>query len=179
MDSNVRTDRFLHSFSLNPSITFETQHTDEKPVLMLRAHPITQLPWIFNALFLFLVLIILNLIPLGFITINQRIIVNVFGIVFILSYLWYNFLHWFYNVGIVTNERIVDVDFSNILYKEVNIAMLDKIEDITSKSSGYIGSLFNFGDVFVQTAGSELNIEFHKTPAPSEVVDIINKLIRR
>ena len=40
-----------------------------------------------------------------------------------------------------------------------------------------MASLFNFGNVFVQTAGNELNIEFTNVPGSSDVVKIINSVI--
>jgi hypothetical protein len=80
-------------------------------------------------------------------------------------------------VGLITNERIVDVDFYNVLYKEVTATRIEKIEDVTSKSGGFIESFFHYGDVFVQTAGNELNIEFLEVPSPSRVVRIINDLM--
>ena len=76
----------------------------------------------------------------------------------------------------MTNKRILDVDFYSILYREVSETRLTKVEDITSKTGGYFGSLFNYGNVFVQTAGSEVNIEFLNVPDPANAVKIINDL---
>ena len=82
-------------------------------------------------------------------------------------------------MGIVTNKRIIDIDFSSILYRETTEARLANVEDITSKQVGYFGSFFHYGNVFVQTAGTYTNIEFLNVPEPAEVVEIINRLHRR
>ncbi len=108
---------------------------------------------------------------------KQVLMINVFSLVFVFSYLWFNFLHWFYNVGIITNERVVDVDFINVVYREINSARLEKIEDITSRGVGYFGSLFNYGNIFIQTAGAEINIEFQNVPNPSAIANTINNLL--
>ena len=79
----------------------------------------------------------------------------------------------------VTDERIIDIDFHSVLYKEVTIAMLKKIEDVTSKAGGFFSSLFDYGNVFVQTAGTEANIEFMNVPKPSQVAKIINQLLSK
>ncbi len=50
------------------------------------------------------------------------------------------------------------------------------MEDVTAKSGGFFASIFNFGNVFVQTAGTEVNLEFHNIPRPAEVTRIINSL---
>lgn len=169
--------RFLNSFVVKPNIRFETQDEDEKVILLLRAHPITQVPWIFNAAVFFLLLIGLNLIFPYFLSSAQIIFTNAVWIIGILSYMWLNFLLYFFTVGLITNKRILDIDFHGILTKEVTETRLKSVEDITSKTNGYIGSLFHFGNVFVQTAGTENNIEFISVPEPSVVVRIINESV--
>jgi hypothetical protein len=57
------------------------------------------------------------------------------------------------------------------------MAVINKIEDVTSKSGGFFSSVFDYGNVFVQTAGTEANVEFMNIPKPSEVVKIINSLL--
>ncbi|MDO9028065.1 MAG: hypothetical protein Q7U68_04300, partial [Candidatus Roizmanbacteria bacterium] len=52
-----------------------------------------------------------------------------------------------------------------------------KIEDITVKSGGYLQSLFDYGSIFVQTAGTAVNIEFNNVPYPTDAVQVINKLL--
>lgn len=168
--------RFLHSFCIRPDITFENQGKDEEVVLMLRAHPITQLPWIINVIILFILLFVANLVFFTYLGSLQAFFINFFLIIFIFSYAWLNILVYLFNVGILTNIKVVDIDFSAVIYKETTEARLDKIEDVTSKAAGYFESLFNYGDVFVQTAGTEANIEFQKVPRPAEIVNFINEL---
>ena len=59
------------------------------------------------------------------------------------------------------------------------MAQLGKIEDITVKSGGYFESLFNYGSIFIQTAGTEANVEFIDVPYPSDAIQIINKLLSK
>jgi hypothetical protein len=104
---------------------------------------------------------------------------NLFAIGIVFGYFWFNLVGWFFNVGIVTNQRIIDIDLHSILYKEVTMAIIKKIEDVTSKSGGFFSSVFNYGNVFVQTAGTEANIEFMNIPKPSEAAKIINSLLQK
>ncbi len=167
----------LHSFCVKPGYRFETQHLTEQVILVLRAHPITQLPWIFNSIFLLIILFFLNFLFLNFLSTSQTLFANIFGLAVIFAYIWFNFLSWFFNVGIITNERIIDIDFHTVIYKEVTETQLAKVEDVTAKSGGFFASIFNYGTVFVQTAGAEVNIEFINVPKPSEVTKIINSLV--
>lgn len=178
MENNTnQSHQLLHSYCLNPQVRIETQGPNESVLLVMRAHPITQIPWIFNTLILLLLLIGLNIFLFSFLSIQQILFTNIFGIVILLSYVWFNFLTWFFNVGVVTNQRIIDIDFMSVIYKEVTEAMLGKVEDITSKSGGYFQSFFDYGNVFIQTAGTEVNIEFINISKPSEVVRVISDLV--
>lgn len=167
---------YLNSLSFYPHVRFDLQHRNEEVMLLLRQHPITQVPWVLNAFGLALIVILLNVILPRFFDPVDILFINIFGFVLVGAYAWLNFLSWFFNVGIVTNERILDVDFRNVLYKEVNIAQLGNVEEMTSKTAGYIGSLFNYGHVEVSTAGADVNIEFPNVPNPSIVIKFINQL---
>ncbi|MBI5127400.1 PH domain-containing protein [Candidatus Roizmanbacteria bacterium] len=178
MENNPKSvNKVFFSYLIHPQIKFETYEPGEKVILLLRAHPVTQLHWIINSIILFIVLFFINFILPSFLLLNQIFVLNVFILVFILSFIWYSFLNWYFNVGIITNKRVIDVDFHGILYKEVTVARLNKIEDITVKSGGYFASLFDYGTVFTQTAGTEANVEFINIPFPSLVVQNINQLL--
>lgn len=176
--TEVSSHHILHSFCIRPDVRFDIQEKDEEVILTLRAHPITLLPWIINGLILFILLILLNIVFGSIFSTAQFFLLNLTLIIFILSYLWFNFLSYFFNVGIVTNKRVIDVDFSAVIYREVTDANLNNIEDITSKSGGYFQALFDYGNVIIQTAGTaEVNVDFLKIPKPAQVVNIIDNLI--
>lgn len=166
-----------HSFMISPDVCFNTQHEDEKVILVVRQFPLTQLSWILNAVLLSILIIILNFILPFVLDMSQITVVNLFGASFIFGYVWTQFLLWYFTVGMVTSERIIDLDFKNIIYKEFTATTIEMVSDITTKVGGFFGSLFHFGDVFVKTQGFEQNIEFHKIPNPADVVKIINTLM--
>lgn len=87
------------------------------------------------------------------------------------------FLKWYYSVAIITDQRIVDVDFDNVLYHSYAEAQLEKIEDVTHRVAGFMGSVFDYGDVFVQTAGATNEFEFLKIPRPRDVQDVLLDLL--
>lgn len=169
--------RFLHSFYLYPSLKFETQTHTEQIVLFFRAHPITQISWIVTAFFMAIVPLIFNILLSPYLAIRQIIFIDLFWYAFMGTYIFLNILTWLFNVGIVTNERIIDVDFHNVLYKEVTASHLANIEDVTVRTGGFLASVFKYGNLFVQTAGAEANIEFINIPDPTEAARIINHLI--
>jgi len=167
------------SYCLYPEIKFETYEPGEKIILLLRAHPFTQLSWILYSVFSLILIFVVNIIISSFFAISQLFLLNCFMAVFLLSFIWFNLLNWYFNVGIVTNRRVIDIDFYAVLYREITVARLDKIQDITVKSGGYFEAFFNYGTIFIQTAGTEANIEFADIPRPAEVVQMIEKLLTK
>ncbi len=160
----------------NPEVHFDVQHKGELVYLLIRSHPITQVPWVLNATGIVLVVGILNFFVPTVLTPVQIVFLNVFGVAIASLYAWVSFLKWYFHVGLVTNERIIDIDFTNILIKQVSIAQLNDVEDVSTKSVGFIGSLFNYGDIDVQTAGTKTNVEFHNAPEPAIIIKGINQL---
>lgn len=179
MENNNKNGSVFYSYCLDPKVKFETQDDSEKIILLLRSHPFTQIGWIFKSILLFISLFVLNFFVKNLFSSGGIFVINIFSLVFILSYVWFNVINWYFNVGIITSKRIIDIDVDAILYKEISVAALDKIQDITVKSGGYFEALFDYGSIFSQTAGTDANVEFLDVPYPSEAVQIINKLISR
>jgi len=77
----------------------------------------------------------------------------------------------------VTDERVVDVDFKSLVYKNISEAKIDKIEDVTYRQGGLIQSFFDFGTVAIQTAAEKREFEFELVSQPSRLAKILNRLI--
>jgi uncharacterized membrane protein YdbT with pleckstrin-like domain len=176
----------LTAYAVQPDgIRFETQEEEEKVILFLRQHPIVLLPSFLLGVVLvlapsvFVPLIIRNLklpieFPPGYLVVGTAIwYLGTFGI--LLS----RFLRWFFNIYIVSNERLVDIDFIHLLYKEFSEARLSKVQDITYKTGGVLAVIFNFGNVLIQTAGQLPNFEFELVPSPDRVVRVISDLVEK
>ncbi len=179
MENNNKKSSVFYSYCLNPQSKFDSQEDGEKIYLLLRSHPFTQIGWVLNSIFLFVLILVLNFFIQSFFNLGQIFIINCFSIVFIFSYIWFNILSWYFNVGIVTNKRVIDIDLHAVIYKEITNAQLAKIEDVTVKSGGYLQSLFDYGSIFIQTAGTEANVEFNNVPYPTDAVQVINKLLSK
>lgn len=174
----------LTSFATNPDgIRFETQEREEKVVLFLRQHTAVLIPS-----FLLIFVLVMTppiFVPLIFQYLEFPVVIPVQYFVVGIAF-WYvmtfgvtimSFLRWYFNIYIVTERRIVDIDFLHLLYKEFSEARLEKIQDISFRSSGIVATLFDYGDVFVETAGETPNIDFHSVPRPARVIETIGKLL--
>ncbi len=171
-------------FMVRPQgIKFETQEDDEDVLLLARQHLITAVGWMFGAFVLFLAPVFLSpfLLGAGFfpntIPSGYYLLAPLIWYLLTLGFVLVNLLHWYFNVYIITNERVIDIDWMNLLYKQFSSTQLDKIQDVTYKQGGILDSFFDFGDVIIQTAGSEPNFEFLAVPKPDQFVREINQIV--
>lgn len=174
------------TYAFHPKdVRFETQEDAEEIILFLRQHIIVLVPQCFFLIFLIFSPIVLFPLALRFITsplpISSGYIVvgTVFWYVAIFGYGFTQFLHWFFNIFIVTNKRIIDIEFMNLLYKEFSEAQIERIQDISYHSHGIMATFFNYGDVTIQTAGEQENFIFESVPRPSEVVKVVSGLLKK
>lgn len=168
-----------------PKVHFATQDSEEKVVLLMRRHWITNLGWTIVAVFLFFVPLILNLIQgiafstdiLKDLSPELKFVLISIWYLLLFGYIFGNFISWYFSVNMVTTKRLLDVDFHSILYKNVSEAELTKVQDITHQTVGTLALLFNFGLIRIQTAAEFSDLEFEAVPNPSEVHKIIGKLL--
>jgi len=164
-------------------IRFETQEPGETIVLLLRKHWLTNLSWLLIAVLIIIIpLFLFPAIIVGGVNIGQVpknfISLLIFGwYLMVFSFILVNFLLWYFTVSIVASERIVDIDFINLLNKKFAETRIARVEDVTMRTGGFIRSFFDYGDVFVQTAAKEAVFQFEAVPHPDQVVRIINQLI--
>jgi hypothetical protein len=176
----------LSSFCQHPgSMTFATQEKDEVILLFLRKHFITNVPWIITTLFFIIAPILTNILitasgfSLSFLPPTFLSIFLAFYYLIVFAYVFVSFITWFYNVSFITTNRVVDIDFSDIVFKNIAATKLIQVEDVSFSQVGVIRSLFDYGDVLIQTAATVDNFDLLAVPHPEKVVQIVEELIGR
>jgi hypothetical protein len=169
----------LSSFGLYPDgVDFETRNKDEQIVLLLRQHPIVNVKWVLTTILLLTGPTLLGFfgvfayLPAGF-----GLVISLAWYLFTSAYAIESFLGWYFNVYFVTEKRVVDVDFYNLINKRVSDAEIGKIQDVSYATGGVVRTVFNYGDVFIQTASEKEEFEFGAVPSPEKVTKIINDLM--
>lgn len=172
-------DALLTSFSTFPAkVCFETQEDEEAVILFLRQHPIVNVPWVILSLFLLtLPSVFIFFPPYANLPGNYQFVITLGWYLFVFGYALSKFMSWFFNIYIVTDERVVDVDFENILFRKISVAKIDEIQDVNITSSGAIETFVGYGDVFIQTAAEVSEFDFLAIPKPDQVGKILNQLI--
>lgn len=158
--------------------SFLGKEDDESVVLILRKHWQFLLPTILECIFLLLLPFILSVIIPNLP--NRGLFVFALFLVSLLissSLLIYRYVRWFYNVNIITDQRVIDMDFETLFSHKTTEARLEKVEDITFKQIGILSNLFDIGSIYIQTAGAKSEIEFKGIHNPKQVQDILSDLL--
>lgn len=169
-----------------PQTRFESQDNDEEIVIMGRRHFVTNLKWMALSCFAFFVPLFWGEFPMvKALNVDTSFVLSIVWYCALLFYVIQNFMLWFYNVYIVTNERLVDVDFFGLLYKNINVTQIGKVEDVNYSQRGIFSGFFNYGDVVIQTASEQRSDDrsersaftFDSVANPDLVVKIISELM--
>jgi uncharacterized membrane protein YdbT with pleckstrin-like domain len=102
-------------------------------------------------------------------------------ILFILSFylliIWQGFFiamaDYYLDTWIATDNRILDIRQKGIFNREISELRYSKIQDITIKTKGFLGTMLDFGDVSIQTAGTSQMFTFLQVPNPAGIKDRI------
>lgn len=168
----------LRAFQVMPGrVRFETQEVRERVILLLRQHWVTQVRWALMVIAMMALPVMLKFIPLiSFMPKNYQIMTVLMWYLLTLAVLYEKFISWFYRVFIVTDERVIDIDFYHLLYKEISDAKIDNIEDVTYSQGGMLKTMLNYGDVILQTAAEQRQFLIESVPEPDRVAKILNEL---
>lgn len=159
--------------------------TDETIVLRLRRHPIV----FFLQIFPFLVLAFVPVAAYLWLQNNPMllgeseelaaaiILGTSFFYLFIILCILYTFFDYFLDEWIVTNKHILDIEQKALFNRVVAKEELSRIQDITMEVKGILPTLFNYGDILIQTASEKQRVFFRQISNPQEVIEITSKLL--
>lgn len=168
-----------NSFRAFPkNFNFSGKERDENIVLLIRSHWIVYLPQIAMGFFVLLFPALIYLPISGTDGATTFFIgMTIVAVMISVTLFMYVFLRWYYNVDIITDRRVLDLDFKSVIAHSLAEARLDKIVDITHRQMGIVGSIFDIGTIHIQTAGTVAEIDFKKIPRPRDVQDILYELL--
>jgi uncharacterized membrane protein YdbT with pleckstrin-like domain len=157
---------------------------DEKLVFLLRRHAIT-------ILVLVIVTLILLVAPFGMnwylqtyrtdILENPNILTPlvVVGSIFFLFawlFLFQYFMDYYLDTWIVTTKRIIGIEQSGLFHHTISESRLYRIQDVTASTNGLWATIFNYGNVEIQTAGEKGRFLFEQVSHPTHVSKTILEL---
>lgn len=180
MDSNIKYQNKYSNFN------FKGRRDNEEIIILVRRHWLTL---IFSLLPMLLFLI--GIIFLHFlgnqldnffqITIDSafRGVIESFLFMIFWLILFIIWIDYYLDVWIVTNQRIVNIEQLGLFRRRVSEMEHNKIQDVTSKVRGVFPTLFKYGYVYIQTAGTTERFVFKQVPKPVKIRNIIMQLQKR
>lgn len=170
-----------HPFSsllVNPHVfDFEERASEEKIILVARPHWFTNMSWILTTIFLILAPTLLKYVPIvDAIPVKFQMLGIMAWYLVTSAFAFEKFLSWWFDVYIITDERVIDISFNNLLDKKFSEAKLSMIQDVTSRVSGVSQTMFNYGTVLIQTAAEISVLHFEMVPNPEKIVRVLQVL---
>jgi membrane protein YdbS with pleckstrin-like domain len=165
--------------SPTPSIdySFPGQREDEEVKFILRRHPITLVPVVFISCFM----VVLPLAAYSFFiapTFPFFLREPYHDFYFLLTTIYYGFLwiilfiewlDYYLDVWIITNQRILDIQQKNLFHRVASEIDLKRVQDISSTVEGPLQTFFQYGDIQIQTASENNLINPRQVPHPVTV----------
>ena len=153
----------------------------ERSIHVVRAHIITLLPMAFVTVIIFL------LPPLGYYGLQManptiwetpaHFTLYVLGasIFFLYSVLFtfQSFIDYWLDVFIVTEKRILNIKQHGLFHRTVSELRMYRIQDVTTEIHGILHTMFDFGNIHIQTAGEIERFAFHNIWRPNDIAKMI------
>lgn len=85
--------------------------------------------------------------------------------------IWYRFEH---DEWLVTNQRLIDAYSRNWFNRSVSSTDLINVQDMSIRKHGLLASIFNFGDLECETAGSNQKFLLSAIPRPADALALMD-----
>jgi len=166
------------NFLVNPKVlTFAEQDDDEVVYIAVRPHFITNISWVALSIFMLIIPLFFGYFSfLEFLPLNYRMVAIFFWYLITFVFFYEKFLSWYFDFYLITNKRIIDISFHNLLNKHFAQTDISMIQDVSSSVKGFLATFFNFGDLLIQTAAEINQINFEKVPNPQKIIKLIKEL---
>ncbi len=168
----------LSSLLVNPDVfNFQEKDSDEEILLVARQHWVNNVGWIVISVLMLFVPSLLKIVPLlSSFPPSYQFMAVLFWYLITFAYAFEKFLSWYFNVYIITTRRVVDIDFNNLLVKRYSDAEIGMIQDVTSEIIGAIPTVFNYGNILIQTASEVNQLIFEHIPNPEKIIKLLQEL---
>lgn len=156
-------------------IDFPGQEANEPIFIFVRRYPLAFLPQIGLIIATGLAGVgVIAILGIGnFFSRSEQVLLGSAFIMFMLLFALIEFIDFYFDLDVVTDRRIVDIDQDRLFNRTVSELLLDDIQDVKANSKGILATLFDFGNISIQTAGSLPNFLFHDVKHPKEIAAMI------
>ena len=144
---------------------------DERIIKVFHHHP-TPFVWdvmkvVFGTFpFFFLLFFAQSVLSTGWVIISHLIVIGIF----ILVIVYVSLIYWLDKL-IITNQRIIHIDWKYLTVRDESEAFLKDIQDVQTEEKGILSALpmFDFGLIRLDTPSSYVTITFINAPDPESI----------
>lgn len=124
---------------------------------------------------------ILILLPFFLLTplVARGVVGTIIFIVLVAIALWYGLrqaLLWYFNVFVVTDWRVVDIEQRGYFDRVVSEVIYSHMQDVSYHIKGMVPTLLHYGTVIVKTVGNSADLELPRLKNPEQLVELLNEL---
>lgn len=160
--------------------SFPGQQEDEEVIFVIRRHPLYITIKIILITIFALVPVALWVHYAPLVNAHNLTPITLTGVALWAALLWqaafYALTMYTLDVWIVSNKRIIQSSQIGFFNRTISELHLSRIQDISVSTHGILQTFLRFGDLEVQTAGSEEHFNFLQIPRPERVKDEIMRL---
>jgi hypothetical protein len=78
------------------------------------------------------------------------------------------------NKIVLTNMHFIQITQTGLFGRTLSKLSLDELQDVRGSRKGVFGTIFNYGEILIETAGNEENFFFRPAPDPLNIAEQIN-----
>ncbi len=150
-------------------------HDDENLLQIYRKHELTLVPKILQVFMLIFIPWFFGLKYNFIFSSKGHTNIFLFWTLLIGIYAAHTFLIWTINVYMVTSKRLLHIAHTGLFKKLVSETPLDRILNVSFRTTGILSTLFRYGDVMVQIVGLDHPLLLKDVPNPAQVKDFLWK----
>jgi len=84
--------------------------------------------------------------------------------------------NYYLDILAITNKRILDIEQVGLFTRNIAELRVEHVEDIKVEVLGFVASLLDFGNLYIQSAGATKEVVLKHIPNPHAVREAISKL---
>jgi hypothetical protein len=161
--------------------TFDGQEAGENIILLLRHHPFNVLVRVGSFGIACLAPIIIGTVAFPYLSENNLVAVFLTLSSAFYMLLWigifYSLTLYTLDVMIITNKRIIDHDQHGLFNRSIAGLHLVRVQDVSVHTHGIMETFLKFGDIVIQSAGSEKKFIFPNISDPEKVKNTVMRLV--
>ncbi len=86
------------------------------------------------------------------------------------------FADYYLDIWIVTTERIINIEQKGLFERTASELDLVSVQDATAEIKGFLETIFDFGDVLIETAGEQQRFHFQSVDDPEKIKETVMRL---